>query len=348
MKQDGLTLDHKTLETIRLMAVERVRNGEKAADVIASYGFCRTAIYKWLTAVKKPGVGIKALRSTKAPGRPRSLTPAQENEVFQWINGRDPKQHGLGVNLWTRPVIAQLIAEQFSVRLGVTAVGELLARLGMTPQKPKQRSVDRNEIDIANWKNCTWPMLAHRRNGKGGNWHIVFIDECGFMLAPLLRRTWALRGHTPIIKIAEPHGRISTIGALTISPKRTRFGFYFHSLPDNANFRGNSIVEFVDSIYRRLRRPLIVIWDQIPIHMSSPIESYLGRHKDIVVEPFPPYAPELNPVDYIWGHIKYGRLANYCPMSLNELRQKVTVELDRVRTSPQLLRSFLNATELEL
>jgi transposase len=86
----------------------------------------------------------------------------------------------------------------------------------------------------------------------------------------------------------------------------------------------------------RLRRPLIVIWDQIPIHMSSPIESYLNRHKDIVVEPFPPYAPELNPVDYVWGHIKYGRLANYCPMSLNELRQKVTVECNGA-TRPRVL-----------
>ena len=48
MKIDGRTLDHKTLETIREMAVRRVREGESAADVMASYGFARTSIYKWL------------------------------------------------------------------------------------------------------------------------------------------------------------------------------------------------------------------------------------------------------------------------------------------------------------
>jgi len=72
MKRDGRTLDHQTLEAIRLMAVERVREGEPAAKVIAAYGFNRMTIYKWLQAALQPGVGIKALRSTKATGRPRS------------------------------------------------------------------------------------------------------------------------------------------------------------------------------------------------------------------------------------------------------------------------------------
>jgi len=78
MKRDGRTLDHQTLETIRLMAVERVREGEAPSAVIASYGFSRTTIYKWLAAISKPGVGVRALASRPAPGRPRSLTARQE------------------------------------------------------------------------------------------------------------------------------------------------------------------------------------------------------------------------------------------------------------------------------
>jgi putative transposase len=178
--------------------------------------------------------------------------------------------------------------------------------------------------------------------------HLVFIDECGFMLAPLRRRTWAPRGQTPVIKTAEPHGRISTIGALTISPVRSRFGFYFHLLPDNANFHGNSIAAFVDSVRRRIGRPLIVLWDQIPIHQSDPVERYLSHHEDVWVKPFPPYTPELNPVDYVWSYVKYGRLANYCPSGLDQLRKTINSELARVKTRPDLLRSFFRATGLEL
>lgn len=178
--------------------------------------------------------------------------------------------------------------------------------------------------------------------------HLVFIDECGFMMTPLVRKTWAPRGQTPVIKIADPHGRISTIGALSISPVRSRFGFYFHLLPDNANFRGNSIVDFVESVRHRIEKPLIVLWDQIPIHRSEPVDRYVNQHKDVVVELFPPYAPELNPVDYVWAYIKYGRLANYCPHNLDELRKRVTSELTRLRTRPDLLKSFFRATGLEL
>lgn len=97
MKVDGRTLDHKTLEQIRRMAFQRVREGEKPAEVIASFGFCRTTIYKWLTVAAGRGRGVKALRSTRGTGRPRSLTPAQERQIFRWINGRNPLQYQVGL-----------------------------------------------------------------------------------------------------------------------------------------------------------------------------------------------------------------------------------------------------------
>ena len=102
----GESFDHRTLEAIRLMAVVRVRDGEHPSSVIASFGFNRTTIYKWIDAASKPGVGLKALRSRPATGRPRSLTPRQEQQVFRWINGRDPRQYGLDFGLWTRSVVA--------------------------------------------------------------------------------------------------------------------------------------------------------------------------------------------------------------------------------------------------
>ena len=113
MKRDGRKFDHRTLEALRLMAVERVRDGEAPSAVMASYGFCRTTIYKWLAAASKPGVGLKALASRRASGRPRRLTPDQEQQVFRWINGKDPRQYGLDFGLWTRSIVAELIEQKF-------------------------------------------------------------------------------------------------------------------------------------------------------------------------------------------------------------------------------------------
>ena len=87
MVRDGRKLDHKTLEEIRRMAVERVQEGEAPGAVIASYGFCRTTIYKWLQKVKRGGRG-DPLRSTKGTGRPAKLTARQMQQVFRWINGK--------------------------------------------------------------------------------------------------------------------------------------------------------------------------------------------------------------------------------------------------------------------
>jgi transposase len=136
MQRDGRTLDPQTLATIRTRAVERVCEGEAPHTVIACYGFSRTTIYPWLAAAAQPGLGLRALRSRPSSGRPRRLTPRQEQPVFRWINGSDPRQYGLDFGLWTRAVVAELIERQFGIRLGLTAVGERLARLGVTPQKP--------------------------------------------------------------------------------------------------------------------------------------------------------------------------------------------------------------------
>ena len=115
MKRDGRTLDHATLETIRLMAIERVREGESPTTVIASYGFNRTTNCKWLKAAMQPSVGVKAPRSTQATGRPRTLTAAQERQALCWINGRDRPQYGLDFGPWTRAVVVEMVARKFGV-----------------------------------------------------------------------------------------------------------------------------------------------------------------------------------------------------------------------------------------
>src|ERR1700721_2134699 len=94
MKRDGRQLDHKTLEEIRRMSVERGGAAEGPSAVIASYGFCRTTIYKWLNTAKGRGRGLAALRSRKGTGRPRKLAATQERQVFRWIKGKDPGRYG--------------------------------------------------------------------------------------------------------------------------------------------------------------------------------------------------------------------------------------------------------------
>jgi len=81
---------------------------------------------------------------------------------------------------------------------------------------------------------------------------------------------------------------------------------------------------------------------------GKPVRDYLAAHRRVVVEPFPPYAPELNPVDYVWSYVKYDRLPNYCPSGLSELRQRITAEFRRLQKRPDLLESLFQRAGLPL
>lgn len=343
MKHDGRGLDHETLENLRRLAVRRVvEDGEEPSAVIASLGLCRTSIYPWLRTFHHAGWG--ALSQRIAPGPKPKLTEEQRQQVKHWIAGKDPRHHGLRRDLWTRKLIAKLIKKKLGVQLGVTAVGLLLAHLGITLQKPLLRVYPPDSESIRQWVEKSFPRLLARARRRHAC--IVFIDESGFMLAPLVRRTWAPRGCRPVIKIAEPHERISVIGAISISQGRKRFGFSFRLLEDNANFQGASLVQFLEDLRRKIREAITLLWDEIPIHRSKPVIDYLRRHRTIVAEGLPPYAPELNPVDYVWSYVKWGRSPNYAPPDLIELRRRITAEFRRLQKRPDLLNSFLQRTGL--
>jgi transposase len=150
-------------------------------------------------------VGIKALRSTKATGRPRSLTRAQERQVFRWVNGRDPRQYGLDFGLWTRAVVAELIQKKFGIALGLTAVGELLAALGLTPQKPLQRAYQRDPAAIEKWQRETYPAIARQAKAQGAE--VFFWDESGFRADTVHGKTWGARGGGTAPRTAPIHQR---------------------------------------------------------------------------------------------------------------------------------------------
>src|SRR5258707_13701397 len=90
------------------------------------------------------GHGVRALRSTKGTGRPRTLTAAQEQRVMRWVNGKNPMQYGFDFGLWTRNLIRELVRQRFSVTLSLASIGAMLARLNLTPQKPLQRAYQRD------------------------------------------------------------------------------------------------------------------------------------------------------------------------------------------------------------
>lgn len=335
MKRDGRTFDHQTLEAIRLMAVERVREGEAASEVIAAYGFNRTTIYKWLKAALQPGVGIKALRSTKATGRPRSLTPTQEKQVFRWINGRDPRQYGLDFGLWTRAVVAELIQKKFGIGLGLTAVGELLAKLGLTPQKPLQRAYQRDPQAVEKWQRETYPAIVREAKAEGAE--IFFWDESGFRADTVHGKTWGVCGQTPVVQ--RPGQRQSISAASAVNAKG---GFWF-CLYEGA-LSAELFVELLRKMMRYRRKPVHLVLDSLPAHKTALVKKYVASTEGRLTLHFlPGYAPDLNPDELVWSHVKRTGVARRPLRQGEKLRERIEEQLVNLQRVPALVRSFFQA-----
>jgi transposase len=128
IKRGGRTLDHGTLEEVRNMAVERVREGERPSVVIASYGFHRCVIYRCLKVADERGKGVWALASSRGTECPKKLSAAQEGQIFRWVNGKSPVQYGFDFGLWTRQIVGELVKQKFGVALSLASIGAILAR----------------------------------------------------------------------------------------------------------------------------------------------------------------------------------------------------------------------------
>ena len=166
------------------------------------------------------------------------------------------------------------------------------------------------------------------------------------MLQPLVRRTWAPMGKTPILRSWTRRGRLSLISALSVSPARRRCGLYFDIHEEN--IRAETVSAFLVHVRRHLRRDLIVVCDRLNAHRSA-IDYLRNRFgAAFEVQWLPAYAPELNPVEGVWGQSKYGTLSNFIPNDVDELRSNVIEAFSHIRSRPSLYRSFFRHAELKL
>jgi transposase len=190
-----------------------------------------------------------------------------------------------------------------------------------------------------------WPQI--KRRAAKFKAHIVFIDETGFLMSPNVRGTWALIGRGAELDCSTRHHRkVSCIGALSISPsRRPHLNLRFHT---TKSIRQEQVLEFLSELRRQLRGKIIVIWDNLQAHRSRLVGAWVRRHPSVCLEFLPGYAPELNPIEGVWGYSKNNPLANFCPMHVKELHAKVYRETRKVSRRRALLKSFVKMTPLKI
>ena len=154
-------------------------------------------------------------------------------------------------------------------------------------------------------------------------------------------RTWAPRGQTPVLQYH------FTWQVLSAAAGITWWNFYFRLYP--RTIRASEVVDFLGHLLRHLPGRLLVVWDGLPAHRGRLVKEFIAAQRSrLITERLPAYAPELNPVEYLWGYWKHHQLPNFCPHDFGQLSYQARRALRRMRRRPLLVRSFWHQAELSL
>lgn len=125
----------------------------------------------------------------------------------------------------------------------------------------------------------------------------------------------------------------------------TFWNFYFRLFA--GSIRSAQVIEFLGHLLRHVGGKVLIVWDGLSVHRSGAVREFVRQQQGrIWLEFLPAYAPELNPTEYIWGHLKQHELANFCPKDLSELSVQAIRALKRMRRRPSLVTAFWQQAEL--
>ena len=176
------------------------------------------------------------------------------------------------------------------------------------------------------------PQKKARRDGRT----VVWVDEAAFYLLAGVVRTYAPRGHTPVLYAPLTRDHLSVISGIT-EQGRLLVQMQAHA------FNGAAVAGFLAHLLCHIRDKLLIIWDGAPIHRDKAVKACLAERPpgQLWVEQLPGYAPDLNPDEGVWNHLKHVELRNVSCHDQNELRHELRLAIARLRHKPDVIRGFI-------
>jgi transposase len=319
-----------------MRALELDQQGWIQRDIAAALGATESAVSQWLASARLGGREALASHTDRRGVAPK-LTPEQVRLIPDSL-WHGAEAYGFRGDVWTCDRVAGVIHEEFGVTYSKSQASRLLKRLGWTPQVPITRAIQRDEEAIARWRVESWPALEEKARRERRR--LVFVDESGFYLLPGVVKTYAPRGRTPVLDEWQTRDHLSVMGGVTPDGK-------VYTLVRPQSLNGLHTIAYLVHLGRLAGDRLLVVWDGSPIHRRAEVSAFVAEARGkIHVEPLPSYAPDLNPVEWLWRHLKEVELRNVTCLDLDQLHQELHLALGRVRQKLRLVQSFFEGAEL--
>lgn len=221
----------------------------------------------------------------------------------------------------------------------MTAIGTLLAKLEITPQKPLRRAYEQDPKAVEKWRKEDFPKIRSKAQCIGAE--IIFWDEAGYRLDDQVGRTWGRKGKTPVVKCTGKRGRTNSVIAMS-----TQGAFWFEEFSENLN--SGKFCELLDRFMKTRRKKVILIMDRHPTHVSKATTEHIKLYGDkLDVQFLPGYAPELNPVEYVNHYAKKESPRKRLPENKQQLSKIVCETLESLKGAFRKVKRFFEHRELE-
>ena len=282
-------VDHEQLlrEAIRIEAVQKWIDGETVQNLSKEYGTDTSCIYRWIGRYRKGG--MEALK-TRPIGHFKNakLKPEQQEALVNIILTKDPTYYGFYKALWSRDIVAAVIKTEFDITMHPAAVGKMLKRVGLTPQRPVRKAWQQDEKKVREYLDTRYPAL--RKQAEDSAAIIYFIDEGGIRSDYHSGTTWGRRGYTPTVVKTGARFGINMIAAVSGDGHMR-----YMTIP--GRFNADVFIKFLRQIVNSHDCPVIIVTDGHSAHKAKKVMKYLRGEKRLLdIHILPPYSPELNPV----------------------------------------------------
>jgi len=268
------------LEEKRAQVVRLVEREVAVEDVAAAFGVGRLTVYGWWSAYQERGE--KYFVVVKAKGAVPKLSPRQVAGLRRTIVGKDPRQLRFEFALWTRDMVGELIKERYGVTMSKSAVGRLLKRMGLSPQRPLVRAYEQDPEAVRRWKEEDYPKIAAKAKKAGAT--IFFCDEAGVRTDHHSGTTWAERGKTPIVRGT---GRRSSLNMISAVSAKGKLHFCFAG-----RVNAGSFTEYLKKLLHDVRGKIYLIVDRHSAHTAGKTKQFVASTKGrLEFLHLPPYSP---------------------------------------------------------
>ena len=311
----------------RKEVVAAILRGEAVHIVARIYRIPKRTVFDWLAKYRQGG--WNNLQTNERSGRPRKVTGAVMQSLYQKITLGDPRQFQLPFCLWTLNIVRVVLKNEYGIAISKSSVSRLLNHMGLSPQRPIHRSYKQDPRKMEKYLKKTFPELKALAKKIGAS--IYFIDESSARSDHHRGTTWGKVGQTPVVK--DSGGRF---GVKLISAVNARGAMYFETIEERMN--SERFIQFLERLRSDVGKPIIAIVDNATYHRSKAVKDYAAKNH-VVLEYLPPYAPELNPDEQVWNHAK-ARLSKLFIDCKETMQNSLHAIMNDIAQNTNLVQSF--------